>query len=104
MLNSKRAHMEVVLAQFSRTSNIVFFLSHPSLLVIAELIGAIPGAISHLTQLSAKDLMDIATLGEDGMKTLCSGSGFAPGLDRLCRRISGDFTDRKSTRLLQSPM
>jgi len=99
VLQGKRGHMAKMLQQFVPTPNSGVFLSHPSLLVVAELLALFPGAVTRLAQMPQQDLVDLATLGEAKMKTLGKGAKSPVGLDRLCKRISGDFTRAQERRL-----
>jgi len=99
VLEAKQKHMLKVLEQFSPSQSCRLFLSQPDLLVIAELIASFPGAVPRLVNLPPHDLLDLAGLGENGFKKLCSGQGFLPGLARLCRRIGCDYTRGQERRL-----
>ena len=98
-LNEKRGHMLRSLEQFSPAPSMPLFMSHPSLLVIVELVAVYPGVVRRFIQMPSKDLVAFAGLGERGMKSLCSDDNYPVGLNRLCRRISGDFTRAQDRRL-----
>lgn len=98
-LRSKQSHMLAVLSQFFQCPSRSLFFSHPQLLVIAELVADFPGSVPKLLNLPKSNLLGLAALGENGFKTLCSGSGFPSGLERLCRRIGNDYTRGKERRL-----
>jgi len=98
-LASKRGQLFAVLDQFAPWPTRHLFLTHPRLLVVAELIAGFPGAIPRLLALPERHLLDMAALGEHGFANLCSGQGFTRGLARLCRRIGSDYTRAEERRL-----
>ena len=98
LLDRRRDYMLAVLSQFNVSRHV--FLTKPSLLVIAELIGSFPGAIQRLLNLSDGDLIGLVGLGED-FGSLCSGAGFPTGLSYLCGRIRNEYTRAEERRLHQ---
>jgi hypothetical protein len=96
LLANKQNHLDSVLAQLNTTRPIL--LSRPGLLVIAELLGSLPGAIQGLLNLSEGDLTALAQLGEAGFEQLCHAPN---GLVRLCRKIGGEYTRAEERRLHQ---
>lgn len=98
-LTEKRNHMLNVLSHFFYSPARRLFLQNPRLLVIAELIANCQGAVSKLLNLSQQDLLAFNDLGENGFKTLCSGAGCLPGINRLCWRIGNDYTRGEERRL-----
>jgi hypothetical protein len=98
-LNAKRRNLLQMLNQFVPTPNRRLFVQEPSLLVIAELLTDFPGAVRGLLGLSQADLLALAALGEDGFATFCRGPRFPVGLNRLCRRIGGDYRRGQERRL-----
>ena len=98
-LAEKRNHLASTLEQFTPTPSRQVFLTHPRLLVVAELISGFPGAIPGLIRWPERDLLDLDGLGEEGFKSLCDGPHFPPGLRRLCRRIGSDYTRAEERRL-----
>jgi hypothetical protein len=98
-LSTKQQHLEFVLSQFTPAPNRHLFLTHPKLLVIAELIATFDGAISNLLSLAESDLLRLESLGESGFRNLCTGNTFPPGLNALCRRIGSDYTRGEERRL-----
>lgn len=98
-LEAKREHLFRVLDLFGPTAKRDVFLSHPNLLVIAELVANFPGALPRLRNLSRQELLELSSLGEGRFARLCSGPGFPQGLERLCRRIGSDYTRGEDRRL-----
>lgn len=98
-LAGKRANLDRMLNQFVPTPSRQLFLTHPSLLALAELLTDFPGAIRGLLALSEADLLALAELGEGRFERLCSDPRFPPGLERLCRRIGSDYRRGQERRL-----
>jgi hypothetical protein len=98
-LAAKRDHLFTVLGQITPSPSRHLFLTHPKLLVIAELVSGFTGAICRLLNLAEDDLLLLDGLGERGFMELCSGGSFPEGLDRLCKKIGGDYTRGDERRL-----
>lgn len=98
-LSSKRGQLLAVLEQYTPSPSRHVFLDNPRLLVVAELLAGFPGAVPSLLQLPARVLRQLANLGESGFTALCAGGNFPRGLNRLCRRIGGDYTRGEERRL-----
>jgi len=99
LLEEKRSNMVALLQMFRQTPSTPLFLSHPGLLVIAELIAPFPDALHNLLQLDESTLVALESLGEEGFKNLCAGRSYPPGLARMCKKIGSDFTRGEDRRV-----
>jgi hypothetical protein len=99
LLRDKREHLLSVLNQFENRRQ--EFTSNPKLLVVTELIGGFPGAVTAFHALPAEYLSAYAGFNEDEFAQLCDGPGFLPGLSFLCARIGREFSRAQERRLHQ---